>query len=73
MIRNIKEAIVKRFYYETHDHVRSRADFVTAYNFAKRLKTLKGLSPNEYICRLWAKEPERFNFDSLHQMPGLNI
>jgi hypothetical protein len=25
------------------------ADFVTAYNFARRLKILKGLSPYEYM------------------------
>jgi hypothetical protein len=47
-------------------------DFVTAYNFARRLKTLKGLTPYEFICRLWTKGPERFIFDPLHHMPGLN-
>ena len=51
MNRTIKEATVKRFYYETHTELRRHlADFVTAYNFAKRLKTLKGLTPYEYIC-----------------------
>jgi len=59
MNRTIKHATVKRFYYETHDQLRSHlADFVTAYNFAKRLKTLKGLTPYEYICKLWTKAPE---------------
>ena len=33
------------------------SDFVAAYNFAKRLKTLKGLTPYEYICKVWTKEP----------------
>jgi transposase InsO family protein len=74
MNRTIKDATVKRFYYETHEQLRSHlANFVTAYNFAKRLKTLKGLTPYEYICKLWTKEPERFTLDPLHQMPGLNI
>lgn len=37
----IKDATVKRFYYETNDELRSHLeDFVSAYNFAKRLKTL---------------------------------
>jgi hypothetical protein len=49
------------------------ADFVSAYNFARRLKTLKGLTPYEYICKAWTKEPERFTLDPLQQMPGLNI
>jgi transposase InsO family protein len=74
MNRTIKDATVKRFYYETHDQLRGHlADFVSAYNFAKRLKTLKGLTPYEYICKLWTKEPERFNLNPLQQMPGLNI
>jgi hypothetical protein len=67
-------ATVKRFYYETHDHLRRHlADFVTAYNFAKRLKTLKNLTPYEYVCKLWTKEPERFALNPLQKMPGLNI
>ena len=45
MNRTINDATVKRFYYEAHDELRVHlADFVTAYNFAKRLKTLKGLT-----------------------------
>jgi transposase InsO family protein len=73
MNRTLKEATVRRYYYETHDQLRSHlADFVTAYNFARRLKTLKGLTPNEYICRTWTKEPQRFVLDPTQQMPGLN-
>jgi transposase InsO family protein len=73
MNRTIKEATVKRFYYETHDQLRCHlADFVAAYNFAKRLKTLKGLTPYEFICKTWTKEPDRFTLDPLQQMPGLN-
>jgi hypothetical protein len=47
-------------------------DFVSAYNFARRLKTLNGLTPYEYICKIWTSEPERFRLDPTHQMPGLN-
>ncbi|TQV70235.1 IS481 family transposase, partial [Denitrobaculum tricleocarpae] len=42
------------------------------YNFAKRLKTLKGLTPYEYICKLWTEQTERFTLDPIHHMPGLN-
>jgi hypothetical protein len=52
---------------------RHLGDFVAAYNFGRRLKTLKGLTPNEFICKIWTKEPERFNLNPTHQMPGLNI
>jgi transposase InsO family protein len=73
MNRTIKDATVKRYFYETHDQLRTHlADFVTAYNFARRLKTLKGLTPYEYICKLWTKEPERFRLNPLQQMLGLN-
>jgi hypothetical protein len=66
-------SVKKRFYYETHYQLRGHlADFVSAYNFAKRLKTLKGLTPYKYICKLWTKEHERFNLNPLQQMPGLN-
>jgi transposase InsO family protein len=73
MNRTLKEATVKRYYYEAHDQLRRHlADFVTAYNFGRRLKTLNGLSPYEYIGRTWTAEPERFVLDPTHQMPGLN-
>ncbi|PJN93093.1 integrase, partial [Amaricoccus sp. HAR-UPW-R2A-40] len=46
--------------------------FVAAYNFGRRLKTLKGLTPYEFICKRWTIEPERFIVDPIHRMPGLN-
>jgi hypothetical protein len=74
MNRTIKEATVKRFYYETHDQLRGHlGDFINACNFARRLKTLNGLTPYEYICKIWTKEPERFNLASIHQSLGPNI
>ena len=50
MNRTIKDATVKRYHYDDHDQLRRHlADFVAAYNFARRLKTLKGLTPfDEY-------------------------
>ena len=73
MNRTIKDATVKRFYYESHDQLRTHlADFVSAYNYARRLKTLKGLTPYEFICRRWTEQPGRFKFDPTHKTPGLN-
>ena len=52
MNRTLKEATVRRYYYETHEQLRSHlADFVSAYNFARRLKIPKGLSPYEHMCQ----------------------
>ena len=74
MNRTIKEATVKRFHYEAHHQLRRHlADFVDAYNFASRLKTLKGLTPCEAICKTWTNDAKRFNLDPFHQMPGLNM
>lgn len=73
MNRTIKEATVKRYHYDSHDQLERRlADFVSAYNFGRRLKTLKGLTPYEFICKRWTSEPERFTLNPIHQMPGLN-
>ena len=41
----IKEATVKKYYYKSHDRLKEHLQtFIDAYNFAKRLKTLNGLT-----------------------------
>ncbi len=73
MNRTIKDATVKRFYYETHDELRKHlADFVAAYNYVRRLKTLRGLTPYEAICKAWAESPSLFTANPHHQLPGPN-
>ena len=47
--RTIKEATVKRFHHDDHDPSR-------AYNFGRRLKTPKGLTPYEFICKQWTSD-----------------
>ena len=74
MNRTIKDATVRRFYYETHQNLRAHlATFFDAYNFAKRLKSLRGLTPFERICQIWTEQPERFRLNPLHHTMGLNI
>lgn len=64
---------VKRFHYDSHDQLRTHlADFMVAYHFARRLKTLGGLTPYEYICKIWTSAPDSFILNPFHQMPGLN-
>ncbi|MFT8379356.1 MAG: IS481 family transposase [Gluconobacter japonicus] len=73
MNRTIKEATVKRFHYDSHEQLRTHLnDFMAAYNFGRRLKTLSGLTPYEYVCKIWTAEPERFIINPTHQTPGLN-
>lgn len=55
-----QDATVKRFHYDDRDQLRRHlADFVAAYNFGRKLKTLKGLTPCEFIWKAWASQPER--------------
>jgi transposase InsO family protein len=61
MNKTIKEATVHRYYYSSHEQLRGHLQtFINAYNFAKRLKALKGLTPYEFILKTWQNEPERF-------------
>jgi IS30 family transposase len=72
MNRTLKEATVYRYYYDTHQQLREHlTTFMMAYNFAKRLKSLKGLTPYDYICQQWQKQPERFTSDPSHLTLGL--
>ena len=73
MNRTIKDATVKRFHYHDHEQLRRHLDhFVNAYNYARRLKTLKGLTPYEFICKQWTDDQDRFTLNPIHQMTGLN-
>jgi transposase InsO family protein len=61
MNRTIKEATVRTYHYDGHDQLREHLTvFLNAYNFAKRLKTLAGLTSYQFICSCWQKEPDRF-------------
>jgi transposase InsO family protein len=73
MNRTLKEATVRRYHYETHDQLREHLGaFLAAYNFAKRLKTLKGLTPYEYICKRWTENPDQFRLNPIHHKLGPN-
>ena len=71
MNRTLKDATVRRYHYDSHDQLRAHLRlFVDAYNHARRLKTLRGLTPHEFICQVWTKEPERFRLGPSHHIPG---
>ena len=73
MNRSLKEATVRRYHYDSHRQLEHHlAAFLDAYNFAKRLKTLRGLTPYEAICKAWADEPDCFKYDPTHLTSGLN-
>ena len=73
MNRTIKEATVQRYHYDSHAQLKQHLDdFVDAYNFGRRLKTLKGLTPYEFICNAWTSQRHRFKINPLQQTPGRN-
>ena len=73
MNRTLKDATVRRYHYATNQQLRQHlAAFLDAYNFARRLKTLSGLTPYEHICKAWADQPYRFRYDPAHLTSGLN-
>jgi len=86
MNRTLKDATVKRHHYATHDDLptttcprrpahddlRPHLQLLEAYNHARRLKALRGLTPYESIFRACTKEPERFRLNQSHHTPGPN-
>ena len=73
MNRTIKEATVKKYYYETHQKLKEHLQsFIDAYNFGKRLKALKGLTVFDYINKCWNVEPDNFKTNPLHLFAELH-
>lgn len=73
MNRTLKEATVHKYYYENHDQLREHLNiFIDAYNYAKRLKTLKGLTPFEFIIKSWQSDPKSFIVNPNYLIAGLN-
>lgn len=74
MNRTIKEATVNRYYYQTREELQSHLNaFISAYNFAKRLKTIRGLTPYEFIVKSWSESQNSFRFDPSLLNMGLYI
>ena len=67
MNRTIKEATVYRYYYVSSEKLKQHLKaFLNAQNFAKQLKTLKGLTPYEFIQNCWTNQPKRFKINPSH-------
>lgn len=68
MNRTIQEATVQRYHFDNRNQLRTHLS-----DFAKRLKTLGGLTVYEFICKCWQKPPHRFILDPNYQMPDSTI
>ena len=58
---------MQRYHYESttqlHEHLQT---FSLAYNHAKRLKRLRGLTPHEFVGAQWQKNPLHPRPDPTH-------
>ncbi|MBB4022004.1 hypothetical protein GGR17_001813 [Confluentimicrobium naphthalenivorans] len=62
MSRTIKKAAVKRYPYDMHSQLEMHlSDFIAAYNYARRLKTVQGRTPFEDIRKIRTNEPDCVN------------
>ena len=73
MNRTLKEATVNSFHYATHKELKQHLyDYLMAYNFAKRLKAIKGKTPWQFVLNQWTTHPEYFIINPHQFTLGLN-
>jgi transposase-like protein len=73
MNRTLKDATVKTFHYATHQQLKEHLhDYLMAYNFAKRLKALKGKTPWQFVLNQWTNNPGYFIVNPHQFIVGLN-
>jgi transposase-like protein len=73
MNRTLKEATVNTFTYANHKELKEHLHaYLMAYNFAKRLKAIKGKTPWQFILNNWTTNPEYFIINPNHFLLGLN-
>ena len=73
MNRTIKEATVNNFTYTSHEQLKLHLhSFLMAYNFAKRLKSLKGKTPWQFIQNQWTINQDSFIINPNQSIAGLN-
>ena len=67
MNRTLKEAAAQRYHYQTTAELNEHWQaFLLAYNHAKRLETLRGLTPHGFGCTRWQKDPVIFTRNPTH-------
>ena len=73
MNRTLKEATVNNFHYASHDELKQHLHaYLMAYNFAKRLKAIKGNTPWQFVLNQWTTNPEFFIINPNLFLVGLN-
>lgn len=74
MNRSLKQATVKTYHYDTVDQFKEHLyHFINAYNYAKKLKTLRFMTPYEMILNEYKTKPLLFHSNPSLYLLGLNI
>jgi transposase InsO family protein len=69
----LKKATTKTYHYETVEELKNHLyDFVMAYNYNRKLKSLKFKTPYEKIGECYQKDPALFRKNPNHYLVGLN-
>ena len=72
--RSLKDSTVRAYYYDNLEQLEKHMqEFVLAYNFAKRLKSIKFKNPFEFIIEKFKEKPNLFHQNPFHYSRGLNI
>jgi hypothetical protein len=62
----------RNYHYKSHKHLQEHFfAFLDTYNFDRRLKTLGGLTPYEFVCECWKIQPQLFTLNPLKNRPEL--
>jgi transposase InsO family protein len=73
MNRTIKDATTKTYHYDSLEDLEKHLNqFILAYNFAKKLKTLKFKTPFEFLTEKFKNNPKIFYQNPNHYSRGLN-
>ena len=67
--RNHRAALPLPNHGRVNEHLQT---FLLACNHAKRLKTLRGLTPHEFVCTQWQKDPVIFARKQAHLTLGIS-
>jgi transposase-like protein len=71
--KTIKENTTRKYKYDSIKSLKSHLnDFLMIYNFQRKLKSLKYISPYDKMIEEWNKNPKCFNKNPYHYTVGLN-
>ena len=73
-VERLNQMVQEKALFDSEEHLlESVREFVGTYNYHRRLKTLCGCTPQEFICQIWREEPDRFLRHPHHKIAGLEI